>query len=96
MSLTYAVSSILKEGYVLVQEPVVKRIDGTTSLQWDQSDILMTSDRESLGEDFVAWGIINAILKATDDTTRLFIICSERAYHRMTGNGSNDFRSVNK
>ena len=63
-------------------------------VHFDMGDIRLRAEDESRAFDFMASGIIKSILEASNDTVQMFVICSQKLYHDLTGEGPNDFRTI--
>lgn len=94
MGVLYAVTEKMPNGYTLVEEAEVVGNGKEMEVHFAEGDIRMRAEDSSIAFDFMGAGIIKSILEASNDTVTMFVICSQKLYHALTGQGNDDFRTI--
>lgn len=94
MAVLYVVTERMPDGYTLVEEAEVIGDGKEMEVHFGMDDIRLRAEDESRAYDFMAVGIIKSILELSDDTVQMFVVCSQKLYHSLTGQGENDFRTI--
>lgn len=96
MAVLYCVTERMPDGYTLVENARVIGEGDQLEVHFGMEDIRLRAEDKSRAFDFMSVGIIKSILELSNDMTTLYVICSQKLFHEISGLGENDFRSVNK